>query len=147
MYARDCQGLTAMHLAARMHHTKFIKMLKTAGFSVDLTDRRGCTPMHHAIACDSLPAVKALVEAGADIRGEDAEGRKYTEFACLHDRHSILVWLAKKFPELYLNDESQESIVHYLAAHDVIPTLSELFSTGHFSVDTRDATGKDNVIC
>ena len=142
-YAKDSQGWTAMHLAARLNQTNFIKMLKKAEFSVDIKDDNGCTPMHHAILTNSLAAVKILVEVGADINIEDTENRKYTEFACLLERDSILLWLAKKFPELYLNEHTQESIVHYLAAHEGTTHISkELFSTGYYSVETRDATGK-----
>jgi hypothetical protein len=45
--------------------------------------------------------------AGADINLEDTEGRKYTEFACLHESQEILVWLAAKYPGLYINDETK----------------------------------------
>ena len=141
MLARDPQGLTAMHLAARLNHTKFIKMLCKASFPVDVRDHKGLTSLHHAIALDSLNAVKALVECGADITAEDSEGRRYTEFACFIEKHNILIWLAKKFPDLYLNDQTQENIVHYLAGQDGTSSiLKELFSSGHYSVDCRDAT-------
>ena len=45
--------------------------------------------------------------AGADINLEDTEGRKYTEFASLHQSQEILEWLATKYPALYINDETQ----------------------------------------
>ena len=83
---------------------------------VDIKDKKQLTAMHHAIHGNSLDAVKALCEAGADITMEDMEGRRYMEYASMYGSYNILVWFAKKFPELYINDETKETILHFAAS-------------------------------
>ena len=62
---------------------KFISMIIKQGMPVDIKDKKQLTAMHHAIHGNSLDAVKALCEAGADITMEDAYGRNLLERAIL----------------------------------------------------------------
>ena len=99
-----------------MPQAKFITMIIKQGMPVDIKDKKQLTAMHHAIHGNSLDAVKALCEAGADITMEDMEGRRYMEYASMYGSYNILVWFAKKFPELYINDETKETILHFAAS-------------------------------
>ena len=114
---------------------KFISMIIKQGMPVDIKDKKQLTAMHHAIHGNSLDAVKALYEAGADITMEDMEGRRYMEYASMYGSYNILVWFAKKFPELYINDETKETILHFAASQGLtevtmtIDHASEFFMT------------------
>ncbi|KAG7116017.1 putative ankyrin repeat protein like [Verticillium longisporum] len=44
-----------------------IKILLDEGFSISKPDHRGITPFYHAFRCDSRPAMRILVERGADV--------------------------------------------------------------------------------
>ena len=104
---------------------KFITVIIKQGMPVDIKDKKQLTAMHHAIHGNSLDAVKALCEAGADITMEDMEGRRYMEYASMYGSYNILVWFAKKFPELYINDETKETILHFAASQGLteVPNL------------------------
>lgn len=53
------------------------------GLPVDTKDKKQLTALHHAISVNSLEAVQALCEAGADITMEDMDGRRYMEYASM----------------------------------------------------------------
>lgn len=136
--SKDSRGLTALHHSARNHQSSFIKMIVSKGLHVDVKDTKQLTALHHAIASNSLEAVKALLEAGADVNLEDTEGRRYTEYANMYDSQNILIWLAKKYPNLFINDETRETVIHYLASQGRPDVIQILLKTGHYKVDVRD---------
>ena len=39
-----------------------------------------------------------------------------TVMVARYGSYNILVWFAKKFPELYINDETKETILHFAAS-------------------------------
>ena len=47
---------------------------------------------------------------------KDTEGRRYMEYSNIYGAYNILVWFAKKYPELYINDDTKETVLHYAAA-------------------------------
>ena len=55
---------------------------------------------------------------------QDTEGRRYMEYSNIYGAYNILVWFAKKYPELYINDDTKETVLHYAAAQ-VSVLLSE----------------------
>ena len=116
-----------------MLQAKFITMIIKQGMPVDIKDKKQLTAMHHAIHGNSLDAVKALCEAGADITMEDMEGRRYMEYASMYGSYNILVWFAKKYPELYINDDTKETVLHYAAAQ--VSVLAELYQNQNFLED------------
>ena len=68
--ARNCDGETALHLAAYHHpHPHLIRMLLDAGAAPDAWDACGATPLHWAAAGSPVRSVlNVLIEAGADVR-------------------------------------------------------------------------------
>ena len=44
------------------------------------------------------------------------EGRRYMEYANIYGAFNILVWFARKYPDLYINDDTKETVLHYAAA-------------------------------
>ena len=52
----------------------------------------------------------------ADITMEDMDGRRYMEYSNIYGAYNILVWFARKYPELYINDDTKETVLHYAAA-------------------------------
>ena len=38
------------------------------------------------------------------------------EYSNIYGAYNILVWFAKKYPELYINDDTKETVLHYAAA-------------------------------
>ena len=57
---------------------------------------------------------------------KDTEGRRYMEYSNIYGAYNILVWFAKKYPELYINDDTKETVLHYAAAQ--VSILAEYIS-------------------
>ena len=68
--ARNCDGETALHLAAYHYPDPYlIRMLLDAGAAPDAWDACGATPLHWAAAGSPFRSVlNALIEAGANVR-------------------------------------------------------------------------------
>ena len=47
---------------------------------------------------------------------KDMEGRRYMEYSNIYGAYNILVWFARKYPDLYINDDTKETVLHYAAA-------------------------------
>ena len=47
---------------------------------------------------------------------QDMEGRRYMEYSNIYGAYNILVWFARKYPALYINDDTKETVLHYAAA-------------------------------
>ena len=80
---RWCRSLMITSSSSLMLQAKFITMIIKQGMPVDIKDKKQLTAMHHAISVNSLEAVQALCEAGADITMEDMDGRRYMEYASM----------------------------------------------------------------
>lgn len=73
--AIDHDGCNVIHYAAAGNNRGIIEgFLKMNIFDLNATDGTGRTAMHHAFENDSLSAVLALFEAGADINVKDQDG-------------------------------------------------------------------------
>ena len=48
------------------------------------------------------------------------------EYSNIYGAYNILVWFAKKYPELYINDDTKETVLHYAAAQ--VSVLAECIS-------------------
>jgi ankyrin repeat protein len=77
--ARDADGRTALHLAAKVSE-KRIKLLLKAGADPKARDATGTTPLHLA-AGEGEDEIKAMLEAGAEVDAIDIAGKTPLFFA------------------------------------------------------------------
>ena len=61
-------GQTALHAAALSGKPELIDSMLKQGFAINLPDKRGFTPLVHAISSASLPEVEYLVAHGAKVQ-------------------------------------------------------------------------------
>ncbi|MBV1850203.1 ankyrin repeat domain-containing protein [Catellatospora tritici] len=72
---RDGRGFTLLHHLRCLDHERVLPRLLAAGLPVDARDHKGRTPLHVAVGWVGTSAlVKALLEAGADPKADDADG-------------------------------------------------------------------------
>ena len=93
--ARDKDGYTAMHQAARGNMVESLEVLYSAGAEVDKTDDDGETPLIVAAVANSAAALKWLLEHSADWRLMAHSG----------------IYAGKTALELAKNEESVEAAV------------------------------------
>ena len=123
--AQDDMGRTALHHAAILRNDKVVRLLLDRGASVDARDKRGNTPLTVAFTRDAVEAmlaagadpnaelsngmtpflylvgsanpdvIKALVDAGGNLRAKDAEGKGVLEYA-KRNRPAARQWLKER---------------------------------------------------
>jgi hypothetical protein len=120
---------------SRRHGAAMVEMLVAAGARVDARHRNGMTPLCKAVERENLPAVKALVAAGADVNVTHLSVRrtpsKWVPFNVLRHclrRNSVLDFLVS-LPQLDLDTENSEGFTPEAQArddglHDVANTLA-----------------------
>ena len=86
----DKKEWTQLHSAARVSDVTRMKSTLPLGFSVDLRDATGRTPLMNAALEGKLEVVKGLIERGADPSLEDNGGWNFLHFASHYgDPHTI----------------------------------------------------------
>jgi ankyrin repeat protein len=157
-------GVTALHFA--IYWPEALQGLIAAGVNINCADHNGRRPIHLAVACSQVDAVKFLLEADCSIVTPDysasllqvalASGRDYdniTELVidALADRHSRLARLAlsvlpdssparKEIQDDRLDESLAPKIEDALISQGFrIPTPLELDRHGEGVYDTSDA--------
>ena len=64
---------TLLHTACLKRHVDVVRLLISAGASVDALDEEGLRPIHRACQSGSLEIVEALLELGADEKDIDID--------------------------------------------------------------------------
>lgn len=97
--AKDCDGWTPLHFAARTGCAESVQLLLAAGAEVNVRDNKGITPLHRALLPKhhNFPLLEALLEAGADpdVPSKTASARIYTERVENSDIQEVRQLLAK----------------------------------------------------
>ncbi|CAO2192282.1 unnamed protein product [Urochloa humidicola] len=77
----SCEGLSLLHLACRVADVGMVELLLQYGSSVNMTDSRGRTPLHHCILKGRHQHAKLLLSRGADSQAMDLDGRTALQYA------------------------------------------------------------------
>ncbi len=80
--ARDRQGRSALHEAARAGHAEIVGALLAAGADVQASDGEGRTPWLEAARGGHLPVIERLLPARPELHVADGDGRTALALAC-----------------------------------------------------------------
>ncbi|KAF8374831.1 hypothetical protein PRIPAC_81260 [Pristionchus pacificus] len=87
--ARDKRGRTPLHYAAFTGKTVAIDcLLRHTEQPIDARDNDGFTPLHYATHTGNIRAIRILVDNGASIDGEAADGTSVAHIAAAHTESS-----------------------------------------------------------
>ena len=85
--ARDCLGVTPLHVAACHNHQLVVKVLVKFGVNISSETLNGSTPLHSAAACGALEVTNQLVHHGAIPDATDDNNLSALHY-CILDVHS-----------------------------------------------------------
>jgi len=89
--ARDCEGRTPLHYAARNPYKEAADSLLSNGADINARDNSGCTPLMMAAAFNSNAAIaELLLEKGADLYAQDNQGWNALDHARLLNRNPLI---------------------------------------------------------
>jgi ankyrin repeat protein len=91
--AKDDQGWTPLHWAAKKGYNDLAWVLIEGGAELTAKSERGWTPLHFAAANGNVHLVRLLLEKGADPSARDERGETPANWASRHGHTSILMLL------------------------------------------------------
>jgi hypothetical protein len=118
--------LAPIHRAAEHGLVKLIAALVEAGADIDARDKTGETALFHAARGDSVPAARALVDAGA-TNATNRHGETAYDVAVAFGSTAAARWLAARFPQPRARVESGAR----LTDADVTRLLARVASIRH----------------
>ena len=148
--ARDTQGLTALHHAARgpliPGYTpeaqpalpaetlagcgEVVTLLLERGAKTSVKDQLGLAPLHHAAGTGNVPAVKALLAAKADLRATDNAGSTALHWAAARGRGEIATLLLKAHAGRDVTDGEGQTPLHMAVAAGHLEVARVLLDSG-----------------
>ena len=93
--ARDAEGSTSLHHAARRHHNDIVAMLIDAGVNVHQRNDDQSTALHWAARKNNALAIRMLIAAGADPHCKNKWGATALENAQFGDNLEAVCLLAR----------------------------------------------------
>ena len=104
-------GVTVLHTAAEMGHTKIVEALLSAKACVDAVITTQATALHQATMNGHIDSVKLLLDANADVNAQDENGMTPLDYAVYHGQQETaeVLWNAgglQAVRALYGDDES-----------------------------------------
>ena len=121
---RTTEGLTAIHLAASLGYVEIIQLLLTDGADVEITCRRGWTPLMAACCVDSVQSLYLLLDADAEPDRINTAGRSALMIAASLGHVEIVKTLLHAGVDLNYTTMSgltaYESCAHYQPTRELL---------------------------
>ncbi|XP_044178516.1 transient receptor potential cation channel subfamily A member 1 homolog [Acropora millepora] len=139
----DNSGSSPLHYAATKGNLTAVReLLQCDGIKIDHMDEYGSTPLHCAVTCSDGKVVKALLDAGADLRAKDDEDRTPIHLACIEgniDAVLVLLEHVKNSENLRHMDEYGSTPLHCAVTYSDAKVVKALLDAG------ADLRAKDHV--
>ena len=164
--ARDCFGVTPLHVAACHNHWEMVYILLELGADMGVNAFNGSTPLHSAAACGAVKVIDHLLYHGANLSVVDDSGLTALHYSILNTKssqlqkralrliffaskrsHAIPLFVASNIlPVNMLYFETVSAIVHDVSTHSTPKNIRELFihASDVHAYNTR-FSGADNL--
>lgn len=143
--ARDPNGDTPLHHAAKRNLAAALDFLVQKGAVLEAANSAGETPLHQAVKADASDAVRALLTLGASLASRDAMGDTALHSSVLWAARKSLPILALAGADLNANDFAGETPLHQAARKHDREALKYLLSKGA-DPDARDNRGVEPIV-
>jgi Ankyrin repeats (3 copies)/MYND finger len=89
--------LQPIHMAAKTGNVSLVKwFISVGGVDIEAKDSMGQTAAHHAALEDKVNVVRALADAGANLKAQTPSGQTPALWACVKGNRSIVHYLVKE---------------------------------------------------
>ncbi len=139
--AKDADGQTSLHLAARTGRAEPVTVLLQGGADVDAQDDEDKTPLMWAVVANRPAAVTALLAGGADVKATDNIGSTVLHLAATSDRAGIVPLLLSGGADVEAKDTQGYTPLHLAASVGHAAVLKALLK-GDADTDAKTANGK-----
>ena len=108
---------TAMHVAARTGNCHLLRHFISLGACVNARIIEGHVvagfrPLHAAAKYGQLEMVKLLLDSGAEIDAQEADGQTALHVACLHSKTDVVEYLAEQGADINMPDNVSQYPLH-----------------------------------
>ncbi len=139
--ARDAQGRTPLHLAARLGHRDLVALLLEKGADASAKNGVGGILLHSAAAGGLTALVGRMIEGGADVNAADDLGQTPLHAAASAGRKDTADLLIAKGANLKAVCRDGRSLLHCAAAGGLVELMERLLRAG-FPADAPDRYGR-----
>ncbi len=150
LQARDQYGQSPIHRCAHaINSAQMISYLLQFKVELDPADNLGRTPLHIAIVSGSLPAVKELIDNGANSLVQDEQGRCALNHAVYRNRKAIVMFLLElpcAHEMIMLRDRECNSSIHVALSLGYSHIVSALMSVVRFQLQNLKDSGGNNYL-
>ena len=112
-------------MAVTVASTADLVAMIEAGADVNITDKKGRTPLMYCVSYDNETCVKTLISAGANIKAKSLFGYKVIDYAKKVDMFEYLIEAGAKFD---IKDYHDSLLVHYALREDNEEMIKAIFS-------------------
>lgn len=142
---KDSRGQSALHRAARVFDPSFMKALGALpSIDLDCLDKFGLPPLIEAATWGNLPAVVALLDAGAEVNiCENEPGARGNALmrAADYDRFDVVHELIKRGIDWNAKDDLHRSAIHSAAINGSFRSLAILLKVPQSDINLQDVNG------
>ena len=138
--ARDPNGDTPLHHAAKRNLAQAVEFLAQKGAALDAANSAGETALHQAVKADASDAARSLLALGAPLSARDAMGDTPLHAAVLWAARKSLPILVAAGADLNARDFAGETPLHQAVRKRDRDSLRYLLSKGA-DPDARDNRG------
>ncbi len=114
--AKDSNGRTALHRAAKANDAAAIPILLFSGADINAKDNVGKTPLHYAIQAGNSAAISVLLFIGADINAKDNAGLTPLHYAAQANNAAAIPVLLSSGVDINAKDNVGKTPLHYAIA-------------------------------
>ncbi len=131
LLARDKQGVSALHFAARYNKPEIVKLLINKGVDVNIKDDDNSTPLHEATQNGHKEVVRILLDNNANVKAVTKRDQVIPlHRACWQGDKEIVNWLLEKDSHVNLTSTFNNTPLHKAALKGYLEIAQLLIKHG-----------------